>query len=235
MNEVSEELAEFVGIVVGDGYVQHSVEKHTYRVIIAGHSEDDFMYLTQHTNKLIKKLFDLRSTFWKQKNKKSLKLAVHSKEVVNLLLSLGLPNGEKSIKVKIPSLIFNSKNLKVKAGFLRGLADTDFSVVFKKGSSRRNYTYPIITATFASKKLVKGIKLLLSNFSIKANIYPRKRHGSVRTHYDIHVYGKENLERWIKHVGFNNEKHLTKIKIWRKLGFCPPHTSLRERILILKG
>ena len=41
------------------------------------------------------------------------------------------------------------------------------------------------------------------------------------------------LEYWMKSIGFNSRKHLTKYLIWKKSGFCPPYTSLPQREQIL--
>ena len=38
----------------------------------------------------------------------------------------------------------------------------------------------------------------------------------------------------MKLVGFSNPKHITKIKVWEKLGYCPPKTTYLERLKILK-
>ena len=55
-------LAEFIGIVLGDGYIQSyrkGTKISTHRVAIAGNSKKDFVYLKKYLTPLIKELFDI--------------------------------------------------------------------------------------------------------------------------------------------------------------------------------
>ncbi len=54
-------------------------------------------------------------------------------------------------------------------------------------------------------------------------------------HYRLDINGRKNFKKWMVFVGFNNPKHLTKIKIWERLGYCPPNTTYSERLKILNG
>lgn len=47
--------------------------------------------------------------------------------------------------------------------------------------------------------------------------------------YDIKIYGRGNLERWLKSIGFSNRKHMSKIEVLNKFGECLPNTSLHTR------
>lgn len=219
--KISLELAELLGIIIGDGNIYAS--RYTYRLIITGHSENDFLYLTKYVRKLIKNNFNLDPYIWKHKNKKAIAIAVCSKELLNHLSKYNLHPGPK-INIKIPEIILKNKSSDIKARFLRGLADTDFSVMFKKGSSRKIHSYPVISSTFSSKYLVKDIKRVLKEFKIKGNIYFKKiTLGNKKfLNYQIDIYGKKNLDLWLKRIGFKNEKHLKKIEIWKKLGYYLP-------------
>jgi hypothetical protein len=37
----------------------------------------------------------------------------------------------------------------------------------------------------------------------------------------VRIYGKQNLQLWLKNFGFFNPWILSKIKIWKKLGYFP--------------
>ncbi len=65
--------------------------------------------------------------------------------------------------------------------------------------------------------------------------FPKKRYNKYHISNQIEICGKEQLELWMKKIGFNSRKHLTKYLVWKKFGFCPPNTTLPERELILKG
>ena len=64
-------------------------------------------------------------------------------------------------------------------------------------------------------------------------VYTRKRNKPYNESYAIEINGKERLNKWLKKIGFSNKKHLTKIDVWKRLGYCLPNTSLEERYEIL--
>lgn len=235
-NGLSEDFAEFLGIMAGDGniYIKpKGTTNSSYRVIITGHKTEDRTYLEHHVRPLIQRLFGIEPSLWEYKDKAGVRLTFHSTAVVERLVSLGLPVGNKN-KIAIPPVVKNG-NGATRAAFIRGLADTDFSVIFKKGPQRKTYSYPIITTTFASEALVYELSSLLKGFGIRANVYPRKRimYGTPIMQYDIHAYGKKALTKWLELIGFRNEKHLTKIALWKATGTCEPHTTLRRRKQVL--
>lgn len=53
--------------------------------------------------------------------------------------------------------------------------------------------------------------------------------------YTIILSGVINLERWMKLIGIKNPVKLTRYLVWKKFGFCPPHTNLQQRKDILNG
>jgi hypothetical protein len=113
---------------------------------------------------------------------------------------------------------------KIKAAFMKGLADTDFTVYFKKGKSRIAHSYPIIASTFSSEKLAIKIKKILAEFKIKANIYSHttKYENKIYQQWDIQIYGRKNLELWVKSIGFSNPRMNKRLNIWRKYGYRNP-------------
>ena len=144
--------------------------------------------------------------------------------------SFGLPIGRKK-NPRIPTQIFDCEKKNIQAAFLRGLVDTDFSISFSKRGKRKAYSDPTLTSTFSSQKLVEDCKKLIKLFDIKANIYSRITifNGKKFVQYTISVYGKKNLDKWIVNIGFSNEKNITKVKLWKKQGFCPTKTTVSER------
>src|SRR3989344_3701849 len=88
---------------------------------------------------------------------------------------------------------------------------------------------------------LKTIDLSISITSFKvgytsAVYYPRYRKNEKwNTLWTIQISGTKNLIKYINIFGFTNQKHITKIEIWKKYGFCPPYTTLHERKQILKG
>lgn len=53
--------------------------------------------------------------------------------------------------------------------------------------------------------------------------------------YHIEVWNSININKWFDIIGSKNPKHLTKYLVWKKFGFCPPRTSVKERNKFLKG
>ena len=89
--------------------------------------------------------------------------------------------------------------------FVRGLADTDGSVIFSKQHRSISY-YPRIEIASKSRSFLEEVlSILVSN-----NFY-----GSVSKkgpHYRLEIPGFKNLNMWLKLIGFNNPKHMRKIE-----------------------
>jgi hypothetical protein len=47
--------------------------------------------------------------------------------------------------------------------------------------------------------------------------------------------GWDGINAWLERFGLANAKHLSKLLIAQKYGYCPPHTSLDERLAIIAG
>jgi len=223
-------LSEFLGIMLGDGNIYSSKINGNHRTVITGHSQEDFDYLVNYVKPMIKDLFGFNVSVWKHKNKNAIALAVYSKSFIKQLLSYGLVAGPKTMK--IPPYTLENRNLTAK--FLKGIADTDFSVTFKK-NKRKTHSYPVITANFAHRNFVYQLKNFLSFFQINSFVYELIKivNGKKFNSYQIELYGKNNLNLWLKYIGFSNPKHLTKIELWKKFGSCSPNTTIKERLFIL--
>ena len=79
---------------------------------------------------------------------------------------------------------------------------------------------------------MKALDLLGFSYSVQFNVKVTLNSKNFKRN-EIYISGKENLKKWMKFIGFSNEKHLTKYLIWKKFGFCPPNTTLKQRLLIL--
>lgn len=217
--EITTKFAELIGIILGDGNIYINKKKSTYRITIVGHSSNDFEYLVYHVKNLVRELSGKSPSLWKYKNKKAIAISLCSKKFVFEVLKVGLKGGKK-VEISIPPFILNSKK-EIKAAFLRGLADTDFWVTFKKNR------YPVIGGSTSSKKFAKQIVELLKEFNIKASIDLRLRKNSFskKPQFEIKIYGVPNFKKWIAQIGFNNPKHLKKvnkiIKMIEKPRRCP--------------
>tara|TARA_Y100000310_G_scaffold272952_1_gene288201 strand:+ start:352 stop:1173 length:822 start_codon:yes stop_codon:yes gene_type:complete len=238
-------LAELMGIIVGDGHL--SIQKNRpgsarkyvhYQVIIAGSLSEDSDYFLETVAPLFRKEFNLELIMRKYPSSNHFTGVRDSKAVVNFLhLVLLIPIGNKSGIVSIPEIILKAPN-SIQSSFIRGVADTDFCITFKK-AGRKAHTYPVIKAKFKSFSLVDQLSVLLRSLGFTCSTSPESyydaRYEKIFQGKLIQLSGKANLEKWMKFIGFNNPRHLSKYQIWAKFGFCPPNTSLNQRKRILSG
>ena len=189
----SDKLAEFIGIMLGDGNIWYQPGYYCVRVF--GHIKNDRKYLLNFFNPLAYELFGLKFNIYEEVKYSKISLVKYNKDLVYTLRKFGLRSGDK-IKngVDIPRWIFESKDYL--RACIRGLIDTDGSVVPITG---RDYTY--IWFSSASEKLrrdfqkamkILGYKIAKWNFT-----------GTPKTY----IGKKELLRKYYKEVNFSNLKH----------------------------
>jgi hypothetical protein len=229
--EMSVELAEMIGILVGDGHlsvlerIDNKGSKFTQStVFIAGNcNEQDYL---EHIQRLFLKLFNVPLTYREDKRSDGVLLVCYSKGIVQYLSKVcQVPVGRKCAIVKVPQLIFDSKSV-FQMAFLRGLADTDFSLCFKN-KSKKGYAYPVIKGSFRSRFLIQDLERLFSFFGfIHCTCYglirKNNKFGSDVVMHAIYLNGVKNLELWINIVGFSQPKFQNKILEWRETGQSIP-------------
>ncbi len=121
-----------------------------------------------------------------------------------------LPFGRgKCEKVKIPETIAKDWNLVKYA--IRGIMDTDGTVfVSKKPGVER---YPTMEITTTSQLLAGQLREILLKQSFRVgNIRKSTSKLSKLPAYRVPLYGKENLRKWIKEIGFSNKYKLDRAK-----------------------
>ncbi len=75
---------------------------------------------------------------------------------------------------------------------------------------------------------------MLNKLNIKYSLYGyQPKDVRDRYKYVIYISGTEMLERWMDLIGTKNPVKLTRYLVWKKFGFCPPHTTLQQRKDIL--
>ena len=208
---------------------------------LTGHVEEK-EYYDNHVVPLFNKVFNL-----------NLKARTYSKGTYGFVTTnnqfklfneLDFPYGKKSEIVRVPNLILKSKNKRLYARFLRGLFDTDGCLYFQNRKTGRNYSkfkrkhnyYPIISLTSVSKLLMENISFMLKELGLKHFTYehqPKNLRDSYR--YMVIISGVKRLRRWMRLIGIKNPVKFTRYLIWKKSGFCSPHTTLEQRKDLLKG
>ena len=229
--KITPELAEFLGIMIGDGHLAFGPRKSKngnpylkYKVAIACNSEES-QYVS-FLQGLFESLFSSSLYKIRDKRSKCLILQKNSKPIAKFLkYSCGLPTNNKTNSLSIPPIILDGSG-KIKCAFLRGLADTDFSLLFKN-KNKSYHTYPVIKATFRGKKIIDGIRRLYDDLGFTyCVVYEEKSYDKRQSRYEyknsIYLNGRGNLARWMKKIGFSNYKNLAKFRKWHADGFCPP-------------
>lgn len=233
-------LGYLVGIHIGDGCmnIYKRMKIKDYRIEYSGHIIDEKEFHTQIIGPIFKELFnkEVSLQYDKRIGHSNIRTYLRSKGILTFLNKvMGIPLGPKN-RIDIPQIIKKSNN-EIKKEFIKGLSDTESCLTFKKRHRKKHY-YPTISISNQSKKLIKNTEKLLKLFEINSSSsydILSLRNGKKTTRHDIYIYGKDNLNKWMKLIGFNSTKHLTKYETWKKFGFCPPNTNILQRQKILKG
>lgn len=175
----SAELAEFIGILLGDGHLSP-----TQVTITLGKKDEYADYVAE-----------IMKTIFEAKPKNIILPSGHrliylgSTVMVRWLISMGLTFNKVKNQVDIPSWIFSKK--RYMRATLRGLFDTDGSVYKLKFGVQ-------ISFSNRSKPLIRSARKMLCLLGFR----PSKVSGK-----NIYLTKKENLKKFFNEIGFKNKKH----------------------------
>ncbi len=189
----SKELAEFIGIVLGDGGITK------YQVTITLHRKDDKEYGEFVTN-LIKNLFDVHIGEYLRQN--AIGYSISRVELVKFCTEkLGLKRGNKiKQQIDIPDWIKQNKQYAIAC--VRGLIDTDGCVFNHKYKVKEKwYSYKKLSFTSYSKSLRESVFNILKNNGLNPRFAQDK---------DVRLDSIENMKKYFKIFNSHNPKHLRK-------------------------
>jgi intein/homing endonuclease len=228
-----EAIFELVGALLGNGYIYYKPPHH--HIEISGNATEDRLYLENYLSKLLQNLVSKEIHMYEHHDKKgkSIRLTVYSKELVTYFINeIGIVYGKKKAEIaEIPKRLLEAEWDKTKL-ILRGFADTDGCLFFGQKGTYQKHSYPMIEIRSASSKLLNQFQHLLRSHGFTPRLRSVKSRYMSKASY-LYLSGKKQLLEWIDEIGFSNIKHLTKYQVWRKIGYCPPRTTLRERLKIL--
>lgn len=198
----SAELAEFIGIVLGDGSISKT------QVVITLHSVDDESY-ARYVRASIKKLFAVVPGTFAHKTARAMSIYISRSGLVEWLVGAqGLKVGNKvKQQVDVPAWI--KDRLSFSVACVRGLMDTDGCVFHHTYTVKgKKYTYTKLHFTSASLPLVYFV---YETFS-RLGLHPRlaRKDGEIR---EVRLDSKEDMRRYFTRVGTHNPKFL---KRWRE-------------------
>lgn len=186
------ELAEFIGIMMGDGGMSR------YQATITLNLVDDIEY-SSFVIQTIERLFGYTPGVILRVDKTAIRIVMSRVKLVRFLETLGLPTGDKIRNgLNIPQWIIESDDFLIPC--IRGLVDTDGSVFTHRYiSKRKTYAYKKLSFTSASTPLLYSVGTALKKYGMRPRI------GSNR---DIRLDSIADMKRYFSIIGTHNPKHL---------------------------
>lgn len=186
-------LAEFIGIMLGDGGVHNN-----YQISISFNYKEDLKY-AHYIQKLIAKLFCVSSTVTIREKHGSGDIVVSSKNLVEFLCQHGIKKGNKIAgKIDIPKWIWSSEEYKIAC--LRGLVDTDGGLYYHRYVvNGKEYVYLKMCFTSYSPPLLKSATTILEDLGLSPKNTAKNR---------AYLYSSLQLHRYFRKVGTSNPRYL---------------------------
>ncbi|MEK7219392.1 MAG: LAGLIDADG family homing endonuclease [Patescibacteria group bacterium] len=182
-NKYSKDIAEFFGIMLGDGHVSH------FQVVVSlGNKEEKY---AKHVKSLIEKIFkthvkiSLRDTGYRD-------VYLGSVDITSWLLKQGLVNNKVKSQVDVPKWIFNKNDFM--RSFLRGFFDTDGSVYKLKYGIQMSFCNRSLPILKSLQFMLKKLEYNPSSISL-FNMYLTKR---------------KDVKRFFKEIKPSNPKHVSR-------------------------
>jgi len=198
----SENLAEFIGIILGDGSVSSKCQ-----VKISFNGKEDQEYAI-YIERLTKKLFNINTTRRIREEMGSADIVASSTNLVEYLQKLGIKKGNKvKNQVNVPNWIFEKKEYQI--GCLRGLFDTD-GCVYKHNYKVGGKLYSYLKMSFRnySIPLLRSIKKMLENL----DFYPVID----INHQTAYINRATEVKRYFLYIGTSNPRYLERFNRFSK-------------------
>lgn len=194
-------LAEFMGILFGDGHVGK------YQTTVTLDSKTDAEYI-DYIVEYIQKHFHITPGTRKRKDARAIEIYISSVSFSRQMVQHGMKDGNKIKKgFRIPQWIFQSNTyLKV---FIRGLFDTDGSVYMDRKMVRgKPYAYSGIAITSASPDLRNDIVRAFKQLGFSPTCTTKQNSIFLRTRKDIKSYFSK--------ITSHNPKHCVRYEMFQK-------------------
>ena len=106
-----------------------------------------------------------------------------------------------------------------------------------KRKQRGVHSYPVIKITSKSRVLISQLFGIVSKVGFTCHTYYDEGKicpsGKISLTHHLVVSGSKSIELWMSKIGSKSPIQMSKYLIWKKFGFCPPHTTLAVRRSIL--
>ena len=204
-NHITIELAELLGILVGDGSIRVKSAENMLTVAV-GKKHRTY---AEHVVDLFKKVFGVVAEIYEKPNCFTVTLC--SKNAVDFVNSIGLKKGKTFKEKIIPDIICKSPPA-YRCAFLRGLFDTDGYVTNHVGFSCYN------------KKLADDVQIMLSEMGILSNLKTLKngkgKKGDQKYINVVKIQGIWAENKFYNRIGFVFEYKQESLKKLLDRKFC---------------
>ena len=198
--EISKDLSEIFGIILGDGHlseIKNGSKIRVYCIRISGNYKTDKEYMFNYVPNLFKKVFNKTGSILKTKDNNGCYFTIYGKKIVEFMKINGFKPGNKiKNKQRMPNWIKEDRSFLKYC--IRGLIDTDGSIhlISKNNKNLR------IDFTSYIPELLEDVRSGL----IKLGFNPSK----IISNKHIFLSRKEEIEKYVKEVGFGNSKNLNR-------------------------
>ena len=188
----SSDLAEFFGIMLGDGGINND-----WQATITINSVADKEYADYVVWRCMR-LFGVTPALHKRKNKQALLIALASTSVVDFLVAEGLPRGNKLAgKLEIPVWVLEKPKYKIAC--VRGLVDTDGCLyIHRHRVAGKTYKNIGFCFTNFSPYLIRQVASIFGENGIQPVISNKGR--------SIYLYRASAIEKYLRVFGSSNER-----------------------------
>lgn len=188
----SQELAEFFGIMLGDGHVSN------FQVVVSlGSKEEEYARYVQKTMKSIfggKPKIGIRKEDYKKQKYRDVYLG--SVDVVSWLKNEGLVSNKVISQVDVPKWITNNRGYM--ESFIRGFFDTDGSIYKLRFGVQ-------IALTNRSEPILKALQSMLWALEYSPSRISLHR---------VYLTNKKDIRRFFEEIKPRNPKHKSRFKVF---------------------
>ncbi len=196
---LDEELAFFLGYLVGDGFVAAQPDDHRIGVSVAHGS-----YLMSEMPALVERLFGVALHRQQKSGDRSVTFVIDNRAVKEFLQLSGL--GKSSSRTaQVPRLVRQSSP-EVAGAFLRGLFEADGGL---------SHGYPSLTTT--SRRLAEEVSTLLIGLGCPVRIWstsPGASHYGQATVYHVRIESTAGLQAWRDKIGCDTRSRFAACLAW---------------------
>lgn len=189
----NEELAELIGIFLGDGGFRNA-----WQIAISFNPHADRAY-AEFIHILVKRLFGLEATWQIRESWGSGDLLISSTALVEFFERMGLRRGRKTpTSVAVPDWIESDRTYRIAC--LRGLMDTDGSVYQHRYRVRGGaYVYPKLSFTSIIPRLCRFVERTLRELNLSAFYHQRS--------HQVFVHDSDGVRCYFETVGTHNPRY----------------------------